>query len=94
MNRCSLADAAGREGSGDLHCGTPINGTGTRPPRGFDGYKSHAAVDPDSEIITATTVTPGNAGVAETSSPTFLDDTANHVEPPPVVRRRSSRERV
>ncbi len=28
--------------------------------RGFDGYKGHIAVDPDSEIITATTVTPGN----------------------------------
>jgi hypothetical protein len=32
--------------------------------RGFDGYKGHAATDPDSEIITATTVTPGNAGDA------------------------------
>lgn len=30
--------------------------------RRFDGYKGHAAVDPDSEIITATKVTPGNAG--------------------------------
>jgi hypothetical protein len=30
--------------------------------RGFDGYKGHAAVDPDSEIVTATKVTPGNAG--------------------------------
>jgi hypothetical protein len=30
--------------------------------RGFDGYKGHVAVDPDSEIITATTVTPGNTG--------------------------------
>ena len=30
--------------------------------RGFDGYKGHAAVDPDSEIITDTIVTPGNAG--------------------------------
>ncbi len=30
--------------------------------RGFDGYQGHAAVDPDSEIITATTVTPGNTG--------------------------------
>jgi Transposase DDE domain/Transposase domain (DUF772) len=30
--------------------------------RGFDGYKGHIAVDPDSEIITATTVSPGNAG--------------------------------
>ena len=32
--------------------------------RGFDGYKGHVAVDPDSEIITATTVTPGNTGDA------------------------------
>lgn len=30
--------------------------------RGFDGYKGHIAEDPDSEIITDTTVTPGNAG--------------------------------
>ena len=29
--------------------------------RSFDGYKDHIAVDPDSEIVTATTVTPGNA---------------------------------
>lgn len=26
--------------------------------RGCDGYKGHIAIDPDSEIITATTVTP------------------------------------
>ncbi|HEX9103783.1 MAG TPA: IS1182 family transposase [Polyangia bacterium] len=32
--------------------------------RGFDGYKGHVAIDPDSEIITATTVTAGNAGDA------------------------------
>jgi len=32
--------------------------------RGFDGYKGHVAVDPDSEIITDTTVTAGNAGDA------------------------------
>jgi hypothetical protein len=32
--------------------------------RSFDGYKGHAAVDPDSEIITQTAVTPGNAGDA------------------------------
>jgi hypothetical protein len=30
--------------------------------RGFDGYKGHVAIDPDSEIITATEVTAGNAG--------------------------------
>jgi len=41
-----------------------------RPPRhktsahGFDGYKGHVAIDPDSEIITATTVSAGNAGDA------------------------------
>lgn len=28
--------------------------------RHFDGYKGHIAIDPDSEIITAVTVTPGN----------------------------------
>ena len=41
--------------------------------RGFDGYKGHAAVDPDSEIITATTVTqatPGTPASPRTSSPT------------------------
>jgi hypothetical protein len=32
--------------------------------RGFDGYKGHVAEDPDSEIITATRVTPGNVGDA------------------------------
>ena len=30
--------------------------------RGFDGYKGHVSMDPDSELITATAVTPGNAG--------------------------------
>jgi len=30
--------------------------------RGFDGYKGHICVDPDSEIITATKVTAGNVG--------------------------------
>jgi hypothetical protein len=32
--------------------------------RGFDGYKGHIAVDPDSEIITATEVTAGNVSDA------------------------------
>jgi hypothetical protein len=32
--------------------------------RGFDGYKGHVGLDPDSEIITGTKVTPGNAGDA------------------------------
>jgi hypothetical protein len=32
--------------------------------RGFDGYKGHVGIDPDSELITATTVTAGNTGDA------------------------------
>jgi hypothetical protein len=32
--------------------------------RGFDGYKGHASVDPDSELVTATTATAGNVGDA------------------------------
>jgi hypothetical protein len=32
--------------------------------RGFDGYKGHVALDPDAEFVTATAVTPGNAGDA------------------------------
>ncbi len=32
--------------------------------RGFDGYKGHVGIDPDSEIITATTLSAGNAGDA------------------------------
>ncbi len=32
--------------------------------RGFDGYKGHIALDPDSELVTATAVTPGNSGDA------------------------------
>lgn len=41
--------------------------------RGFDGYKGHVAVDPDSEIITGTTVTPGNAGDASVAEE-LIDD--------------------
>jgi hypothetical protein len=33
--------------------------------RGFDGFKAHVAIDPDSEVITATAVTAGNAGDTE-----------------------------
>src|SRR5947209_17218743 len=41
--------------------------------RGFDGYKGHAATDPDSEIITATTVTPGNVGDAAAAEDLITD---------------------
>ena len=36
--------------------------------RGFDGYKGHLAVDPDSEIITDTEVSAGNIGDAAVAS--------------------------
>jgi Transposase DDE domain/Transposase domain (DUF772) len=42
--------------------------------RGFDGYKGHVAIDPDSEIITATTVTPGNTGDAAAAAELLVDD--------------------
>jgi hypothetical protein len=41
--------------------------------RGFDGYKGHIALDPDSEIITATTVTAGNAGDADPAAGLLAD---------------------
>lgn len=41
--------------------------------RGFDGYKGHIAVDPDSEIVTATGVTPGNSGDAEAAAGLLAD---------------------
>jgi hypothetical protein len=41
--------------------------------RGFDGYKGHVGIDPDSEIITATTVTGGNAGDATVAQDLIID---------------------
>jgi hypothetical protein len=42
--------------------------------RSFDGYKGHLGIDPDSEIITATTVTAGNAGDAEAAEALLAQD--------------------
>src|SRR5262249_26129393 len=44
--------------------------------RGLDGYKGHVAIDPDSEIITDTVVTPGNAGDASVAADLIDDLTA------------------
>jgi hypothetical protein len=41
--------------------------------RGFDGYKGHIAADPDSEIITATEVSAGNQGDAQTAVDLIAD---------------------
>ncbi len=40
---------------------------------GFDGYKGHVAIDPDSELVTATTVSPGNAGDAAAAEELLAD---------------------
>ena len=42
--------------------------------RGFDGYKGHVAVDPDSELICATTVTAGNVGDARAANDLLAGD--------------------
>jgi hypothetical protein len=49
--------------------------------RGFDGYKGHIALDPDSEIITATQVTAGNTGDAQPAADLIGDLT----DPPAAV---------
>jgi hypothetical protein len=40
---------------------------------GFDGFKGHVALDPDTEIITATAVSPGNAGDASVAEELIED---------------------
>jgi IS5 family transposase len=62
--------------------------------RGFDGYKGHVAVDPDSELITATTVTAGNVGDAQAVDVLLADELANAEVPstenePPAGSERS-----
>lgn len=49
--------------------------------RGFDGYKGHIAVDPDSEIITATAVTAGNVGDAEPAEQLIKDVLSGNGQP-------------
>jgi hypothetical protein len=52
--------------------------------RGFDGYKGHIAADPDSEIITATEVSAGNQGDAQTAAgliTELLPDTDTQTDP-------------
>lgn len=49
--------------------------------RGFDGYKGHIAIDPDSEIITATQVTAGNTGDAQPAADLITDLTDPPADP-------------
>ncbi len=47
--------------------------------RGFDGYKGHVAIDPDSELIVATEVTAGNVGDA-VSAAAMLGEVLEHAK--------------
>jgi hypothetical protein len=49
--------------------------------RGFDGYKGHVAEDPDSEIVTATSVTAGNTGDAQAAAGLLADILPEPAEP-------------
>ena len=49
--------------------------------RGFDGYKGHVAVDPDSELIVSTTVTAGNVGDRQAVDALLAEDLASAEEP-------------
>ncbi len=50
--------------------------------RGFDGYKGHASVDPDSELIMATAATAGNVGDAA-AAPELLAELIDQVQGDP-----------
>jgi hypothetical protein len=47
---------------------------------GFDGYKGHIAIDPDSEIVTATEVTAANAGDAEPAAKLLANDLPDNAD--------------
>jgi hypothetical protein len=50
--------------------------------RGFDGYKAHVSVDPDSELIVATTVTAANGSDAAAADELLADELPSADEPP------------
>ena len=47
---------------------------------GFDGYKGHIAIDPDSEIVTATEVSAANAGDAEPAAKLLANDLPDNAD--------------
>ena len=50
--------------------------------KGFDGYKRHVAIDPDSELITATAVTAGNIGDAAAAADLLTADLPSAAQTP------------
>lgn len=57
--------------------------------RSFDGYKAHIAIDPDSEIITNTVVTAGNAGDASAAYDLLRADSPDLGESTQLVAERN-----
>jgi hypothetical protein len=57
--------------------------------RGFDGYKGHASVDPDSELVMATTATAGNVGDAA-AAPRLLAELVDQVDGDPLAPTAAS----
>jgi hypothetical protein len=57
--------------------------------RGFDGYKGHASVDPDSELVMATAATAGNVGDAA-AAPGLLAELVDQVQDDPLAPTAAS----
>jgi transposase len=62
--------------------------------RGFDGYKGHIAVDAESEIITATDVTAGNAGDASAAEVLLADVLTSADDTTPSEAKRDEKREV
>ncbi len=60
--------------------------------RGFDGYKGHVSVDPDSELIIATTVTAANGGDAAAAGELLADELPTTDEPPNTEQAETERD--
>jgi hypothetical protein len=58
--------------------------------RGFDGYKGHASVDPDSELVMATTATAGNVGDAAAAPELLAELVAQAGDDPPAPTTASA----
>jgi hypothetical protein len=59
--------------------------------RGFDGYKGHVGIDPDTEIITDTAVSAGNVADGAVAA-TLIDELAGSDEPEVPAARRANLE--
>jgi Transposase DDE domain/Transposase domain (DUF772) len=59
--------------------------------RGFDGYKGHVAIDPDSELVTSTSVTAGNIGDGAAAAELLSDELPDSDREPPAAEQAEQR---